>query len=264
MIMIYILTILFGSIIGSFLNVCIYRIPRNLSIISPSSRCPSCQSPIRPYDNIPIISYIILRGRCRYCKTPISPRYPLVESLNAILYGLIIWRLGLGWHTLILFAFISSLIVITFIDLDFQIIPDSITLTGIPVGLIGASLILPDPFLRGEKVGFINSIAGIVSGGGIFLMIALVGEKVFGQEAMGGGDIKLMAMIGAFLGWKSILLTTFAASLIGSIAGIIFMILTKKGRGLKIPFGPFLALGAFVSLFFGQDILYLYIGNTGR
>lgn len=261
MIILYILTFVFGAIIGSFLNVCIYRLPRNLSIISPSSRCPSCQSPVRPYDNIPIISYIILKGRCRDCGTVISLRYPFVESLNALMYIFIIWRFGLGWHIPFMFAFISGLIVITFIDLDFQIIPDSITLPGIPIGLIAASLTIPDPFSRGYHVGFINSLVGIISGGGLFYLIAVLGEKAFGQEAMGGGDIKLMAMIGGFLGWKSILLTTFAASLIGSIAGIMFMIIKGREKGLRVPFGPFLALGAILSLFFGQEILYLYLGR---
>lgn len=259
MIPVYILTFVIGAVIGSFMNVCIYRLPRNLSIISPSSRCPSCQSPVRPYDNIPIISYMILKGRCRDCGTPISFRYPLVESLNAIMYTLIIWRFGLGWHIPFMFAFISGLIVITFIDLDFQIIPDSITLTGIPIGLIASTITIPDPFSREHPVGFINSLIGIVSGGGLFYLIAILGEKAFGQEAMGGGDIKLMAMVGSFLGWKSIILTTFAASLTGSVVGIMYMIIKGKGRGMKIPFGPFLALGAIVSLFFGQEILAIYL-----
>lgn len=259
MIPVYILTFVIGAVIGSFMNVCIYRLPRNLSIISPSSRCPSCQSPVRPYDNIPIISYLILKGRCRDCGTPISFRYPLVESLNAIMYTLIIWRFGLGWYIPFIFAFISGLIVITFIDLDFQIIPDSITLTGILIGLIAATITIPDPFSREHPVGFINSLIGIVSGGGLFYLIAILGEKAFGQEAMGGGDIKLMAMVGSFLGWKSIILTTFAASLTGSIVGIIYMIIKGKERGIKIPFGPFLALGAIVSLFFGQEILAIYL-----
>lgn len=150
---------------------------------------------------------------------------------------------------------------LTFIDLDFQILPDSITIPGIPLGLIAGSFLLPDPFSRSALVGFINSLLGIISGGGLFFLIAILGEKIFRQEAMGGGDIKLMAMIGGFLGWKSILLTTFAASLTGSIVGIIYMIIKGKGRGLKVPFGPFIALGATVSLFFGQEILYLYIGR---
>lgn len=258
--MIYLLSFIFGAVVGSFLNVCIYRIPRNLSIISPSSRCPSCQSPIRPIDNIPIISYLLLKGRCRDCKALISPRYPFVETLNAFMYILIIWRFDPGYHTLFLFAFISALIVLTFIDLDFQILPDSITIPGILLG-IACSFLLPDPFSRSALVGFINSLLGIISGGGLFFLIAILGEKIFRQEAMGGGDIKLMAMIGGFLGWKSILLTTFAASLTGSIVGIIYMIIKGKGKGLKVPFGPFIALGATVSLFFGQEILYLYIGR---
>ncbi len=261
MTVLYIIIFVFGAVIGSFLNVCIYRLPRNLSIVSPSSRCPSCQSPIRPYDNIPILSYIILGGRCRNCKAPISVRYPFVELLNALLYATVPLRFGFGWHIPVLFAFVSALIVITFIDLDFQIIPDVITLPGVLIGLIMATIIIPDPFSRNHQVGFLNSLIGVISGGGLFFIIALLGEKAFGQEAMGGGDIKLMAMIGGFLGWKSILLTTFAASLIGSIAGIIIMVIKGRGRGLKVPFGPFLSIGAMISLFFGQEVLYLYIGR---
>lgn len=255
-IILYVIIFLFGSVIGSFLNVCIYRIPRNLSIITPSSRCPSCNIPIKPLDNIPILSYIFLGGRCRACKAKISFRYPLVEFLNAALYILVLWRFGLDWHTLVYFIFCSALIAITFIDLDFQIIPDRITLSGIPIGLVAGSFLLPDPFMRYSLLGYKASIIGFLTGGGLFYAVA-----VLSRGGMGGGDIKMMAMVGSLMGWKAILLTTFLGSLIGAFFGIFLMLFKAKGRKTKIPFGPFLALGTLISLLYGQEIFYLYLGR---
>ena len=254
MTLLFFIVFLLGSLIGSFLNVCIYRLPRNLSVIFPSSRCPSCNIPIKAYDNIPLLSFLLLGGRCRYCKIRISLRYPLVEALNALLYVLVLWRFGFGWHMPVLFAFCSAMIVITFIDLDFQIIPDTITLPGIPVGLITASLVLPDPFDRSSLLGLGGAIIGLFTGGAIFYVIA-----VLSRGGMGGGDIKMMAMVGSFMGWKSTLLTTFAGSLLGSCVGIFLMVVKGKGRKTKVPFGPFLAAGALISLFYGQEILSLYL-----
>jgi leader peptidase (prepilin peptidase)/N-methyltransferase len=250
------LAFIFGSIVGSFLNVCIYRLPRGLSIVSPSSRCTSCGTPIRPYDNIPIISFLLLGGRCRHCKSRISSRYPLVEALNGFIYMMVVLRFGLGFHTLVLMAYSSAMVVITFVDLDFQIIPDVITIPGIAVGLIAGSLILPDPFDRAFLLGFKAAAIGLASGGILFLVIA-----VLSKGGMGGGDIKMMAMIGAFSGWKSVLLTTFAGSLLGSIIGIALMVFKGKGRKTKIPFGPFLAIGAIISLFWGQEIAAFYLSR---
>ncbi|MGD1074595.1 MAG: prepilin peptidase [Thermodesulfovibrionales bacterium] len=254
MTLLFIMVVLIGSLIGSFLNVCIYRVPRDLSIVLPSSRCPSCNTAIKPYDNIPLISFLVLGGRCRYCKARISLRYPLVEALNAFFYGAVLWRYGLGWQTPPLLALCSALLVITFIDLDFQIIPDAITIPGILIGLIASSLILPDPFARHSLLGFREAAIGLISGGGLFYLVAMLS-----RGGMGGGDIKMMAMVGAFMGWKSILLTTFAASLLGSAVGIFLMIFKGKGRKTKIPFGPFLAVGALITLFYGQEILALYL-----
>ncbi|MBI5641733.1 MAG: prepilin peptidase [Nitrospirae bacterium] len=250
----YFIVFAFGSLIGSFLNVCIYRIPRNQSVIMPSSRCPSCLKPIRPWDNIPVISYLLLGGKCRYCKARISPRYPLIEALNAFFYIAVLWRYGLGWDFALYCVLASALIVITFIDLDFQIIPDRITLAGIPIGLVAGSFILPDPFLRASALGYKSSIIGFLTGGGLFYLVA-----VLSRGGMGGGDIKMMAMVGALMGWKSVLLTTFAGSLTGSVIGIFLMIFRGKGRKAKIPFGPFLALGTIITLFFGQEILIWYL-----
>ncbi|MEC4676358.1 MAG: prepilin peptidase [Nitrospirota bacterium] len=250
----YFAVFVFGLLIGSFLNVCIYRIPRNMSVVWPSSRCTSCDSPVRPWDNIPLISYLFLRGRCRYCKDKISARYPLVEAINAFLYVSLLWRYGPGWDFLLYCVLVSSLIVITFIDLDYQIIPDRITLVGIPIGLLAGSLLLPDPFLRASALGYKASVAGFLIGGGFFYLVA-----VLSRGGMGGGDIKLMAMVGAFLGWKAVLLTTLLGSLSGSIVGLFLMAVKGKGRKYRIPFGPFLALGTLVSLFFGQEILIWYL-----
>jgi leader peptidase (prepilin peptidase)/N-methyltransferase len=250
----YILAFLFGSIIGSFLNVCIFRIPKDMSLIRPASRCPSCNTPIKPYDNIPVLSFLMLGGRCRHCRAKISSRYPLVETLNALFYVAVVWRYGLGWHVPFLCVFCSAMIVIAFIDLDFQIIPDLITLPGILIGLIASSFLLPDPFARDSSLGLREGIIGAVSGGAIFYLIAVVS-----RGGMGGGDIKMMAMVGSFSGWKSVLLTTFAGSLFGSVVGLFLIAFKGKGRKTKVPFGPFLAFGALLTLFFGQEILAFYL-----
>jgi leader peptidase (prepilin peptidase)/N-methyltransferase len=250
----YTVAFLFGAVIGSFLNVCIYRMPRNLSIVSPSSRCPSCNIPIPAYDNIPVLSYVLLAGRCRACRARISLRYPVVEFLNAVLYVLVLWRFGPGIQSIILCIFCSALIVITFIDLDFQIIPDRITLPGIGIGLLAGSLLMPDPFMRLSLLGFKSSAIGFLAGGGLFYAIAILS-----RGGMGGGDIKMMAMVGGLMGWKSVLLTTFLGSLSGAVIGIFLMVFRGKGRKAKIPFGPFLALGTLITLFYGQEIASWYL-----
>lgn len=257
---VYFVIFVFGSLIGSFLNVCIYRIPRKQSIIWPSSRCPSCSSPIKFYDNIPIFSYyLFLRGKCRYCKEKISARYPFVEALNAAFYLFVIWRFGLEWSSAIYCILCSAMIIITFIDYDYQIIPDRITLPGIPMGIIAGSFLLPDPFLRATELGYMASLIGAISGFSFFYIIAFLSIKILNKEGMGGGDIKMMAMVGGFLGWKAVILTTFLGSLFGSIIGIGLMVLKGRDKGSLIPFGPFLAAGAIVSLFFGQEILIWYL-----
>lgn len=250
----YAVAVAFGLIIGSFLNVCIYRIPRNLSIVFPSSRCTACNNEIRAWDNIPVISYLLLGGRCRNCRAKISLRYPLVETLNAFLYAAVVWRYGIGWNSAVYAVLCSSLIVITFIDLDFQIIPDRITLAGIPLGLVTGFFLLNDPFMRADFLGYKASLIGLFAGGGLFYLVA-----VLSRGGMGGGDIKMMAMVGALMGWKSVFLTTFLGSLAGSLIGVFLMIFKGRGRKTKIPFGPFLALGTLVTLFFGQEILLWYL-----
>jgi len=251
--------LVFGLIIGSFLNVCIFRIPREKSIVNPPSSCPGCDTPIKPWDNIPVISYLFLAGKCRKCGQKISLRYPAVELLNALLYIAATLQFGMGWHLPLILAFISAMIVITFIDLDFQIIPDVITVPGMIVGLAASHFLFPDPFAKDSLLGFVNSIIGLLSGGISFYLIAYLS-----RGGMGGGDVKMMAMVGTFMGWKGVLLTTLIGSLTGSLVGVGLMIFKGAGRKTKIPFGPFLSLGSLATLFFGQIILEWYLpGRIG-
>jgi len=253
--MLIFISIIFGAIVGSFLNVCICRLPRGESIITPGSHCPHCQTPIRFYDNIPLVSYLLLRGKCRYCNGNVSLQYPLVEGITALSSFLLFMKFGLSWSYLFYFIFVASLIVITGIDLFHQIIPDVISLPGIGLGLL-ASLIIP-------HLTFLNSLMGMLLGGGSLFLVATLYQWLFKREGMGGGDVKLLAMIGAFLGWKAVILTILLSSLIGSISGVIIMVLKGKDFKYAIPFGPFLSLGAAISLFYGEKIIlwYLYLNR---
>ncbi len=238
-----------GLIIGSFMNVCIYRIPRKLSVIKPLSFCPKCRNTIKPWHNIPIFSYIFLGGKCSYCGEKINLRYPIVEGINGILYILAYIYFGFDIVLPFVLFFISSLIVISFIDLDFQIIPDIISISLILAGLLLS--VLPHSTYN-LVADFKESFLGILVGGGSLLIIALLSKG-----GMGGGDIKLNAGIGAFLGWQNALLTIFIGSFVGAIVGLIIL---KKTGNRKIPFGPFLSIGSIVSLFWGREILRLYLG----
>lgn len=238
---------LLGLVVGSFLNVCIYRIPRKISIVKPFSFCPSCNNAIKPWHNIPVLSFILLKGRCAYCGSKISLRYPLVEILNGIFYVIAFLNFGLTASLPFVLIFISSLIVISFIDLDFQIIPDFIS---IPLIFIGFILSFMPHNAVGLVSSFKESLIGIAIGGGSLLLVSIIS-----RGGMGGGDIKLNAGVGAFLGWKSALLTIFAGSLIGSIIGLVIL---KKTGNRKIPFGPFLSIGALISLFMGERIFSWY------
>lgn len=242
-----------GAIVGSFLNVCAHRLPRNQSIIWPSSRCPSCGKGIAWYDNVPIFSYVILAGRCRQCRAAISWRYPLIEFSNALAYAVIVWWFGVGWDSAVYAALFSALLVITAIDIAHYIIPNVITLPGIVLGVVCAATVLP--------VGLVNSILGLLVGGGLLWVLAWLSPYLFGKEGMGGGDIKLLAMIGAFLGWKPTLLAVLVGAFVGSIVGVGLIALRVLRRDQYIPFGPFLALGAVIALFFHQDLIGWYLGT---
>jgi len=246
------LVFMFGMCIGSFLNVCIYRLPSSMSIINPSrSFCPQCNSAIQFYDNIPVFSYLWLKGRCRNCKASISLRYPLVELMTGILSIAILFMFGLTLEGVVYFVFISSLLVITFIDIDHKIIPDIITFPGIPIGL-AASFVLPD-------MTFKSSLLGLLAGGGSLLLVAWTYSLITHKEGMGGGDIKLLGMIGTFIGWKGVIFTIFASSLAGTLVGIFVMLLKGKNLKFAIPFGPFLSIGAMSYVFFGEKVLFWYL-----
>ena len=240
---------LFGALIGSFLNVCIYRLPHRESIIHPRSRCLQCKATIAWYDNIPLLSFLWLRGRCRTCRARIAWRYPLVEALNAAGYGFIAWRFGVSPTALVYAVLLSALIVISFIDLDHMIVPDRITLPGMALGLVVGTLLLPRWW---------DSLGGFLLGGGLLYFMAWISPYLFGKEGMGGGDIKLLAMIGAFLGWKQVLLTVIVGGILGAVVGVSLIGARVMARGAYIPFGPFLSLGAVVAMLYGTEILGWY------
>jgi len=247
-----ILIFILGLIVGSFSNVCICRIPGNESIIYPASHCPKCRSKIKPVDNIPLISYILLKGRCRNCKNKISIQYPIVELLTGLIYLVIYQTYGLGVQTLIYIILSSALVIIAFIDLNEQIVPDVISLPGIVIGFI-VSFFVP-------YISFINSGLGILVGGGIILIIGMAGSLIFKKEAMGGGDVKLAAMIGAFLGWRYVIISLFLGFFLGALAGIILIMSKIKSKEDTVPFGPFIVLGSFITLLWGEKIISWYIG----
>jgi leader peptidase (prepilin peptidase) / N-methyltransferase len=239
-----------GALIGSFLNVCIYRLPRRESIVWPGSHCPSCGAAIAWYDNVPVLSYLWLLGRCRKCAAPISLRYPVVEAANAAGYVIILFTFGMNATAILYCIFVSALLVVTGTDLTHKIIPNVVTLPGIVLGLLGSATFLP--------IGPVNALLGILVGGGILWALAWASPYLFGKEGMGGGDIKLLAMVGAFLGWKPVLLTVMIGSLTGSLIGISLIAFQFLKRDEYIPFGPFLVFGALVSMFFGQPLLDWY------
>lgn len=247
-----------GAMIGSFLNVCIYRLPLGQSIVFPASHCPKCGHKIAPYDNIPLLSYLILRGKCRGCGSRISPQYPAVEFVTAALTAMLWVRFGLSADFFLFFLFCASLVVITFIDLEHQIIPDVISLPGIGIGL-AASFFIED-LVTGGVLGWKSSVIGILVGGGSLFLVAWGYQLLTKKEGMGGGDIKLLAMMGAFLGWKSIPFIIFFSSLTGSIIGVTVALVQKKDSKLAIPFGPFLAFSAILFIFFGREIIAWYFG----
>ena len=240
-----------GAALGSFLNVLIYRLPEETSIIFPASRCPHCRKAIRFYDNIPVISYILLKGRCRECHEKISFRYPLVELITAVISLLLFWKFGLAFQYLFSFIFVCALMVITFIDLDHQIIPDVITLPGIPIFFLAAVFAM--------NLRFLDAFLGFLIGGGCLYGIAFVYELVTKREGMGGGDIKLLAMIGAFLGWQSLLFVLLVSSLLGAVVGISVMMVKGQDMKYAVPFGPFLSFAAVAYIFFGDYAIRLFL-----
>ena len=242
--------VILGLAIGSFLNVCIHRLPRQASIVSPASSCPQCGYVLRWSDNIPVVSYAFLAGRCRQCRTPISIRYPIVETLTmAIFVG---HYLVFGWDIILVprLLFASILIALFAIDLEHHLLPNVITLPGIGVGLAFSAMLPP---------GLADALIGTLVGGGILWLIGEAYYRYSGQEGMGGGDVKMLAMIGAFLGWKLVILTLVLSSLLGSLIGVIVIAVRKGGMKHALPYGTFLSLAALCSSLFGSRIVAWYL-----
>jgi leader peptidase (prepilin peptidase)/N-methyltransferase len=235
-----------GSAVGSFLNVCIYRLPRGESLIRPPSSCPACGRRIAWHDNVPILGWLLLAGRCRRCGAPISPQYPLIEALVAALWGLAVWHYGPTWHALTGAVFGTILLGIAITDARHYIIPDEFTWGGLALGLL---------LSLSERWGGLGRAAlGAAVGFVLLYGVAWAGEKAFRKEAMGGGDIKMMAMVGAFVGWKGVLLTVFGGALFGTVVFVPISLRTKK----LVPFGVFLAAGAALTFVAGDAILAWY------
>ena len=245
----------FGAVIGSFLNVVIYRLPRNKSLISPPSHCPKCGHQIRWYENIPIISYLFLRGKCSQCKTRISSRYPFVEFLTGIASVGSFLKFGISMDYFFIFLFLSLMIALSFIDFDLQIIPDEINLIGFVSGIIYA-------YFRTDFT-VLDSIIGAVVGAGFLFLVGYLYFKFRKIEGLGFGDVKLMAFVGSYTGWFGALFTIFAGSLFGAIIGITYSFLKKEeNKGtFQIPFGPFLATAAVIYIFYGEQIRKWYLGG---
>jgi leader peptidase (prepilin peptidase) / N-methyltransferase len=243
--------LVFGLVVGSFLNVCIYRMPLGKSIVHPPSSCPRCDTRIRFYDNIPVVSYFLLLGKCRVCRSEISLRYPVVELTTGLLSTALFIRYGLSLHSFMLFAFCASLLVVAFIDIDHKIIPDAISIPGIVIGF-GYSL------LPGSPVSVLESVLGIVIGGGLLYVIGVLFQLIRHKEGMGFGDVKLLAMIGAWMGWKALPMVILISSLAGTLIGGACLLIGGRKLSERIPFGPFLVLGSFLCLFFARDIYMLW------
>ncbi len=257
-----IISIALGSVIGSFLNVCVYRLPKHESVVRPRSRCPKCGNTIAWYDNIPIISWLILGARCRHCKEIISWQYPLVEALTAALFGAIYWHFGMVLATPVYMLLAAGLVLITFVDLTDWTIPDEVTFPGIPLGIACAVVGMFYPESRLVVTDVFVSLIGVVLGGGILYLLDKIVVLLWKKAGMGFGDVKLLAMLGAFTGWKGVIVILMVASLLGSIVGITIMIADKKKRqekgGHYLPFGPYLAAAGLIYIFFGEMMISWY------
>ena len=241
-----------GLILGSYLNVVIYRLPRRLSTVFPRSRCPRCRTPIKAYDNIPVLSYLILRGRCRSCGLRIPWKYPVIEALNGAMFVAVYLRFGVSWEGVIAEGFCSLMLVLAMIDLEHYILPDVLTLPGIAIGLLLQPLI--------PQVSWVEAAIGVLLGGGLLYAVAWGWYLVKGICGMGMGDVKMLAMIGAFLGWKGVVITLFLSSLVGSIVGAVLMLSGQMRLQSKLPFGFFLGFAAVGTLLYGPALVSRYLG----
>lgn len=237
-------SLLIGLCIGSFLNVCIYRVPRDQSIVRPRSFCPECRTSIAWYDNLPVVSYLILRGRCRACQTRISPRYPLIELLTGALFVAVWNRFGPDPLTLVFWVMIGGLIIATFVDFEHMIIPDSVSLGGMVFGLAVSALW---PQLHGEAgvvPSLVQSAVGLVCGSGFLWLVAMLGKRAFKKDAMGLGDVKLLGAVGSLLGVPGVIYTILVSSLIGTVVGLTLIAIGGHQWRSRLPYGPYLAIGA--------------------
>ena len=252
----YLIVFVFGIVIGSFLNVCIYRLPLGKSIVMPRSFCPFCETPIKWYDNIPLVSFLVLKAKCRNCSQPIPVRYFLVELFTALVGMLLLYNFYFTAPFFIYWFFTCALIVIVGIDIEHQEIPDVVSIPGIVIGLVAMTVFRLDG--SENHVGsLVNSLLGIIAGGGAMFLMGVVGELIYKKQAVGGGDLKLMAMIGAFLGWKMVLVTFFLAPMFGAGVGIFMKIKFHKE---VIAYGPYLSLAALVSMLWGNRIIDYIFG----
>ncbi len=251
---------MFGACLGSFLNVCIYRIPAELSVVKPRSRCPKCLTDLAWKDNIPIFGWIFLRGKCRYCKAPIAVRYPSIELLTAILFVLVWLRFPYPESLLFMpyWLMVFGLVLGTFVDIDEMWLPDRTTIGGMITGGILSFLIPSMHGVEGHVAGLIQSLIGMAAGFGLFWSISILGRLILKKDAMGFGDVKLMGALGAYLGWESIIFITFVSSLIGAVIGISFIAAGKKELQSKIPFGPYIALAAVIWVLGGSNLWEAY------
>ena len=252
-----------GACIGSFLNVCIYRIPREESVVKPRSHCPHCGKMIAWYDNVPLLSYLLLRARCRHCGGQIIPRYFLVELLTAVLFLLIWLEYGFDVRTPVYGLMVSGLILGTFVDFEHMIIPDRVSIGGIVVGLVCSVLF---PSLQGETrilPSLVNSVIGLVAGSGSLWLVGILGKWAFKKDAMGLGDVKLLGGMGALLGWEAVLFIVMVSSLMGSVIGGYLIIAGKKEWQSRIPYGPYLALSAVIWILWGQGWWKWYVNWLG-
>lgn len=249
-----------GASIGSFINVVVYRLPAGLSILWPPSRCPHCLNQLKAYDNVPVLGWVWLKGRCRYCKSKISVRYPVVETITGIIFLLIFLIFKVSILTIGYWAFCSWLLALSLIDLDTMTLPNTLTQSGLVVGIIFQMMVgfLPEASWEALINHLMKAIVGAILGLWLFDAIAIIGSIAFGKAAMGAGDAKLAAMMGAWLGWKYLLLASFVACALGALAGGGAMMRSRQ-LGQKIPFGPFLALGSVITLFGGEAILSSYL-----
>lgn len=250
----YVYIVLLGLAIGSFLNVCIYRLPEGESIVRPRSHCPGCGTLIQARDNIPVLSYLLLKGRCRSCGMKISPQYPFVEVAAPLLLVLVYRRFGSSLEFFGYGFFALALLVVFFTDLNKRIIPDKVTYPSIVLGLV----------FSGLNREILSGLIGMAAGFGLLLCVAWLGKLTFRKDAMGGGDVKLAAMVGAFLGWKLLFVSLFLAFLLGATFGGMVLLFRGRSRGTEVAFGPFIAIGAVVSLFWGAEILASYIRFVWR